>query len=145
MSSPLILSQSKESGLSKDPVGNRVGGGSGSGCMVARGEIYYVYWSPGLGSEQTGLRPALIVQNDIGNEFSSTTIVAAISSRRPRPYPFHVAITATESGLPQNSVVKCEQIQTVDQRRLGELVGQLGENKMREVDVALGLSLGFRI
>ena len=112
--------------------------------MVARGEIYNVDWSPGRGSEQTGLRPALIVQNDVGNEFSSTTIVAAISTRRPRAYPFHVAITTTESGLPRDSVVKCEQIQTVDQRRLGELVGLLGENKMREVDVALARSLGFR-
>lgn len=111
--------------------------------MIERGEIYEVDWSPGRGSEQAGVRPALVIQNDIGNAFSPTTIVGAISSRARRPYPFHVAITARESGLAQDSIVKCEQIQTIAQARLGRRVGSLGADKMREVDRALTHSLGI--
>jgi len=111
--------------------------------MSKRGEIYEVDWSSGRGSEQTGVRPALIIQNDIGNECSPTTIVAAISSRARRPYPFHVAIEAHESGLPQDSIVKCEQIQTIAQSRLGRRVGKLDADRMREVDRALTNSLGI--
>ena len=111
--------------------------------MASRGEIYYVDWNPGRGSEQTGVRPALIIQNETGNRYSSTTIVATVSTRPARAYPFHVAINAEESGLTRNSIVKCEQIQTIDQSRLGRLVGTLAEDKMAEVDVALSLSLGL--
>ena len=111
--------------------------------MVRRGEIYYVNWSPGRGSEQAGTRPALIIQNDVGNQFSSTTIVAAISTRQARAYPFQVAVTAGESGLPRDSIVKCEQIQTIDQTRLGRLVGALEAEKVSEVDFALQRSLGL--
>jgi mRNA interferase MazF len=111
--------------------------------MAKRGEIYEVNWSPGRGSEQAGIRPALVIQNDVGNEFSPTTIVAAVSSRPRRPYPFHVAITARESGLPQDSIVKCEQIQTIAQCRLERRVGRLNPSKMREVDVAIMSSLGI--
>lgn len=111
--------------------------------MPSRGEVYYVNWSPGRGSEQSGVRPALVVQNDTGNQYSPTTIVAAISTRLKSPYPFHVAIKAAESGLPQDSVVKCEQIQTIDQSRLGRLAGVLGKEKMREIDLALQRSLGL--
>jgi len=111
---------------------------------VARGgEIYYVDWSPGREPEQTGTRPALIVQNDVGNEFGPTTVVATVSTQRRRSYPFHVAISAEESGLPQNSVVKCEQLQTIDQTRLGRLLGSLTRDKMAEVDAALHRSLGL--
>ena len=111
--------------------------------MARRGEIYYIDWSPGRGSEQAGIRPGLVIQNDAGNQFSPTTIVLAVSTQQRRPYPFHVAISPQESGLPRNSVVKCEQIQTVDQTRLGNLLGMLGEDKMREVDEALHRSLGL--
>ncbi len=111
--------------------------------MASRGEIYYVDWSPGRGSEQTGTRPALIVQNDVGNRFSPTTVVAAVSTQQRRSYPFHVAISAEESGLPQNSVVKCEQLQTIDQTRLGRPLGSLTRDKMAEVDAALHRSLGL--
>ena len=111
--------------------------------MAIRGEIYYVDWSPGRGSEQAGVRPALIVQNDVGNRFSPTTIVAAISTRPGKLYPFHVAITAEESGLRRDSVVKCEQIQTVDQTRLERLAGRLSADRIQEVDVALRRSLGI--
>ena len=111
--------------------------------MVRRGEIYYVDWSLGRGAEQAGIRPALIIQNDVGNQFSSTTIVAAISTRRASDYPFQVAVTAGESGLPRDSIVKCEQIQTIDQTRLGRLVGALEAEKVFEVDLALQRSLGL--
>ena len=111
--------------------------------MIKRGEIYYVDWSPGRGSEQAGIRPSLIIQNDVGNQFSSTTIVAAISTRRTRAYPFQVAITAGESGLPMDSMIKCEQIQTIDRGRLSERVGVLGSDKVREVDLAVHRSLGL--
>ncbi|MBI4203327.1 MAG: type II toxin-antitoxin system PemK/MazF family toxin [Chloroflexi bacterium] len=111
--------------------------------MVKRGEIYLVHWSPGRGSEQTGIRPALVVQNNLGNQSGPTTIVATISTRRRRQYPFHVEIAPTESGLSYPSVVKCEQIQTVDQTRIGRLLGILGAEKMQEVDTALRWSLGL--
>ena len=111
--------------------------------MARRGEIYYVDWSPGRGSEQTGARPALIIQNDTGNRFSPTTIVAAVSTRQRRRFPFQVLVSASESGLPRDSVVKCEQIQTIDQARLGRLGGSLSAEKMQEVDLALHRSLGL--
>ena len=111
--------------------------------MARRGEVYYVDWSPGRGSEQAGIRPALVIQNDVGNQFSPTTIVAAISTQQRRPYPFQVAITAQESGLPLDNVVKCEQIQTIDQARLGRLAGALGVERMQEVGIALRRSLGL--
>jgi mRNA interferase MazF len=112
--------------------------------MTKRGEVYDVDWSPGRGSEQESVRPALIIQNDVGNELSSTTIVAAISTVRRRAYPFQVAVPAQEAGLPHDSIIKCEQVQTVDQARLGRLVGVVSESKMREVDLALHRSLGLR-
>lgn len=111
--------------------------------MVRRGEIYYVDWSIGRGSEQAGIRPALIIQNDVGNQFSPTTIVAAVSTSRGSTYPFQVLVASQESGLPRDSVVKCEQIQTIDQSRLGRLVGELGKQRLEEVDVALHRSLGL--
>ncbi len=100
-------------------------------------------WSGGRGSEQEGIRPALIIQNDVGNRFSPTTIVAAISTSRGSAYPFQVFIGSQESGLPRDSIVKCEQIQTIDQSRLGRLVGELGGRKLEEIDVALRRSLGL--
>ena len=113
--------------------------------MVKRGEIYYVDWSTARGAEQAGTRPALIIQNDVGNQFSSTTIVAAISTSRRTSYPFQVDVGSRESGLPRDSVVKCEQIQTIDQSRLGRLVGDLPDKKLAEVDAALHRSLGLEL
>ena len=112
--------------------------------MVRRGEIYQVDWSRGRGSEQTGVRPSLVIQNDIGNDLSSTTIVAAVTTLRGRTYPFQVAIRADDSGLPRDSVVKCEQLQTVDKVRLGQLMGRLDDEAMSRVGDALSLSLGLR-
>ncbi len=111
--------------------------------MVKRGEIYWLQLAGG-GSEQAGRRPALIIQNDVGNQLSPTTIVAAITSQpRRRAYPFHVPFTARESGLRLNGTIMCEQIQTVDQGRLGGLGGALSSARMREVDLALHRSLGL--
>ena len=110
---------------------------------VRWGELYYVDWSPGRGSEQQGVRPALVVQNDVGNQHSPTTIVAAVSSKLGRVYPFQVSVTAEESGLTVDSIVKCEQIQTIDQVRLGRRAGVLKPGRLGEVDWALCRSLGL--
>lgn len=111
--------------------------------MVRRGEIYWVDFGVGLGSEQSGVRPALVVQNDAGNANSSTTIVAMITSRGMRkPYPFHVPLQA--GILPKASTVLCEQVRTVDRRRFsGEPMVRLPPELMAEVDEALRLSLGL--
>jgi len=112
--------------------------------MVRRGEIYWLELPGSSGSEQADRRPVLIIQNDVGNLASPTTIVAAITSQpRRRRYPFHVPFTAQESSLPRDGTVLCEQIQTVDQRRLGALAGALTSSRMREVDQALRISLGL--
>ena len=112
--------------------------------MVKRGEIYRLEMPAGIGSEQAGRRPVLIVQNDLGNRYSNTTIVAAITSQqRQSRYPFHVPFTSQEGGLRRRGTVLCEQIQTIDQARLGPLMGILSDPKMEEVDEALKRSLGL--
>jgi mRNA interferase MazF len=110
---------------------------------IKRGEIYWVDWSPGCGSEQSGLRPALIIQNDIGNEFSPTTIVAACTTATIKPYPFIVPITSQESGLPRDCKINLSAILTIDKSCLGGKCGQLSEEKMDEVNVAIMKSLGL--
>lgn len=110
---------------------------------IRRGEIYWVDWNPRRGSEQSGMRPALIIQNDTGNRYSPTTIVASISTALERPYPFMVRFTIAESGLEQDSAVNLSAILTVDQTRLGDKCGQLISQKMLEVDEAINLSLGL--
>jgi mRNA interferase MazF len=123
---------------------------------VKRGEIYWVEFDPVKGSEQGGLGPALVVQNDVGNRFSPTTVVAAITRTiPPRPYPFVVTVEPAESGLPERSVVNCSQIATIQQAgsasRLrppwGEsyvrAIGQLSGEKLAEVDAALKFNLAL--
>ncbi len=123
---------------------------------VKRGEIYWVEFSPIKGSEQGGLRPALVVQNDIGNRFSSTTIVVAITRTLPtQNFPFVVVLTPDESGLPETSAVNCAQIATIQQagptsRLLPPRgqdrvrpIGYVDEAKMNKVDAALRYSLGL--
>jgi len=107
-----------------------------------RGEIWLFNWNPARGSEQKGIRPALIVQNDIGNEKSPTTIVAAISST-VKLFPMNVKIEPHESGLNLPSIVKTSQILTIDKNRLEKKLGQLSKKKMEEVNAALMLSLGL--
>ena len=107
-----------------------------------RGEIWIVNWNPARGSEQAGRRPALVIQNDIGNEKAPTTIVAAISSS-VKIFPMNVKIDSTEGGLELPSIVKTSQILTVDKKRLERRLGQLSTEKMEEVNQAIKLSLGF--
>ncbi|HHT71577.1 MAG: type II toxin-antitoxin system PemK/MazF family toxin [bacterium] len=110
---------------------------------LLRGDIWLVDWSPGRGSEQAGLRPALIIQNDIGNQYSPTTIVAAISTTITKTYPFHVQILPNESGLKGPSTIKAEQIMTIDKKRLVRKVGEISEEKILEVEKAVHISLGL--
>lgn len=110
---------------------------------IRRGEIYWVDWNPARGSEQAGIRPSLIIQNDIGNKFSPTTIVAACTTALEKPYPFMVPITAKESGLPKDSKVNLAVIITIDKFRLGDKCGMLSEDKMAEIEKAIKHSLAL--
>jgi mRNA interferase MazF len=107
-----------------------------------RGDVWIVNWNPARGSEQAGKRPALIIQNDIGNEKSPTTIVAAISSS-VKHYPMNVEIRPPEGGLTHPSIVKTSQIMTISKERLERRVGSLPGEKMAEVDKAVKLSLSL--
>ena len=110
---------------------------------MKRGDIYRADLDPVVGSEQGGVRPVVIIQNDTGNLHSPTVIVAAVTGRRKKPaLPVHVCITAAESGLAQDSVVLLEQVRTLEKTRLTRYLGTLGENTMRRIDRALRLSLG---
>jgi len=105
-----------------------------------RGEVWLVNWNPARGSEQAGRRPALVIQNDIGNEKASTTIVAGISSS-VKIFPMNVKVDPPEGGLGLASIVKTNQILTVDKKRLERRLGQLSSEKMKEVNLAIKLSL----
>jgi len=107
-----------------------------------RGEVWLVNWNSARGSEQAGKRPALIIQNDIGNEKASTTIVAAISSS-VKLYPMNVGINPQEGGLDYPSIIKTSQILTIAKERLEKRLGRLSENKMNDVDKAIKLSLAL--
>lgn len=112
--------------------------------QIKRGEIYYADLSPVVGSEQGGVRPVLIIQNDIGNKYSPTVIVSAITSQLGKAkLPTHIDLSAEKYNLPKNSVALLEQIRTLDKRRLREKVTSLSEEKMREVNRAILISLGF--
>jgi len=112
--------------------------------MVKRGELYYADLSPVVGSEQGGVRPVLVIQNDIGNRYSPTVIAAAITSQLNKAkLPTHIAIEAEEFGLPKNSIVLLEQIRTIDKQRLKEKIGELPVNMMSRVNDGLLISLGF--
>ena len=112
--------------------------------MIKRGELYYADLSPVVGSEQGGVRPILIVQNDTGNKYSPTIIAAAITSQiNKAKLPTHIEINANEFGLIKNSVILLEQIRTLDKRRLKERIGVLSPTTMQKVNTALLISLGF--
>jgi mRNA interferase MazF len=111
---------------------------------VHRGDIYYADLSPVIGSEQGGVRPVLIVQNDVGNKFSPTVIAAAITSQTAKTrLPTHININADRCGLSKDSVVLLEQIRTLDKRRLKERMGTLDDGSMQKVDNALSISFGL--
>ncbi len=111
----------------------------------SRGYIYRVKWFPGRGSEQTGTRPALVIQNNIGNQRSPNVIVASITTAPDKLYPFMVSLSSKESGLPKNSAVDLGSIITVAKERLGEKCGQLTPTTMIAVDNAICASLGIDI
>ncbi len=111
---------------------------------IKRGDIYYADLSPVVGSEQGGIRPVLIVQNDVGNRYSPTVIAAAITSRMGKTkLPTHIDIYADEVGLAKDSVVLLEQIRTLDKRRLREKMGHLDSAAMERVNGAISVSFGL--
>ena len=111
---------------------------------VKRGDIYYADLSPVVGSEQGGVRPVLIIQNDVGNKYSPTVIAAAITSRMGKTkLPTHIDVYAERAGLARDSVVLLEQVRTLDKRRLREKMGRLDESIMSEIDTAIAVSLGL--
>lgn len=111
--------------------------------QIKRGEIYFADLSPVVGSEQDGVRPVLILQNNMGNRHSPTTMVAAITSRKTKTkLPTHVRISVT--GLKSESIVLLEQIRTIDKSRLGEYVGKLSKSDMGRIDHAIIVSLGIK-
>ena len=111
---------------------------------VKRGDIYYADLSPVVGSEQGGVRPVLIVQNDTGNKYSPTVIAAAITSQINKArLPTHIELEARSYGLTKDSVVLLEQIRTIDKKRLKERMGKLDDNIMNAVDNAIAVSFGL--
>lgn len=112
--------------------------------MVKRGDIFYADLSPVVGSEQGGVRPVLVIQNDIGNKYSPTVICAAITSQiNKAKLPTHVEIIATNYELVKNSVILLEQIRTIDKKRLKEKICNLDKNLMKEVDKSIKISFGL--
>lgn len=111
---------------------------------VKRGDIYFADLSPVVGSEQGGIRPVLVIQNDVGNKYSPTVIVSAITSQLTKAkLPTHIELSSQEYNLPKNSVVLLEQIRTLDKRRLKEKITVIDEKKMKEINRAILISLGF--
>ena len=111
---------------------------------ICRGDIFYADLSPVVGSEQGGFRPVLVVQNDVGNKFSPTVIIAAITSQLSKAkLPTHIELNKEKYNLLKDSVVLLEQIRTLDKRRLVNKVSSLDEGVMQQVDVAMMISLGI--
>lgn len=117
---------------------------------IRRGDVYYADLSPVIGSEQGGIRPVLIVQNDTGNKYSPTVIAAAITSKTGKTkLPTHIEVSAgitaggARNGLPRNSVILLEQIRTIDKKRLMERMGKLDDVTMQQVNSAIGISFGL--
>ena len=112
---------------------------------IKRGDIFYADLSPVVGSEQGGVRPVLIVQNDVGNKYSPTVIAAAITSQQFKTrMPTHISVNASVCGLSKDSVVLLEQIRTLDKKRLREKMGNLPEMDMNRIDDALSVSIGLK-
>lgn len=113
-------------------------------AQIRRGDIYYADLSPVVGSEQGGIRPVVIVQNDIGNQYSPTVMIAAITSSTDKAkMPTHIFIEASASGLTKNSVVLLEQIRTIDKKRLCDYISCLDDGVMKEIDKAIAISFGI--
>ncbi len=111
---------------------------------IRRGDIFYADLSPVIGSEQGGIRPVLVIQNDVGNRYSPTIIVSAITSRQGKAkLPTHIEIPGELYGLNKDSVILLEQVRTIDKRRLREKTGHLDEGLMTKVNEALSTSFGL--
>ena len=112
--------------------------------LIKRGDIFYADLSPVIGSEQGGIRPILVVQNDVGNRYSPTVIAAAITSRINKAHlPTHIELDTKEFGLTKESVILLEQIRTIDKKRLREKIGHLDDERMKAVNEALNISFGL--
>ncbi|GIN22161.1 MULTISPECIES: type II toxin-antitoxin system PemK/MazF family toxin [Bacillaceae] len=112
--------------------------------VVKRGDVFFADLSPVVGSEQGGVRPVLVIQNDIGNRFSPTVIVAAITAQiQKAKLPTHVEIDSKRYGFERDSVILLEQIRTIDKQRLTDKITHLDEEMMEKVDDALQISLGL--
>jgi mRNA interferase MazF len=112
--------------------------------QIKRGDIYYADLSPVIGSEQGGIRPVLVIQNDVGNKYSPTTIVSAITSQiNKAKLPTHVEINAADYGLNKDSVVLLEQVRTIDKKRLREKIGHFDDDMMEKVNEAIKISFGL--
>lgn len=112
--------------------------------VVKRGDIFYADLSPVIGSEQGGIRPVLVVQNDVGNKYSPTVIAAAITSKiNKAKLPTHIEIDAKEYGLSRDSVILLEQVRTIDKQRLREKIGRLDDVQMEKVNDAITISFGL--
>ena len=112
--------------------------------IVKRGDIFYADLSPVVGSEQGGIRPVLVIQNDIGNKYSPTVIAAAITSQiNKAKMPTHIELAAKDYGLNKDSVILLEQIRTIDKRRLREKIGRIDDGLMASVNNALSISFGL--
>lgn len=112
--------------------------------VIRRGDIFYADLSPVVGSEQGGLRPVLIIQNDVGNKFSPTVIAAAITSQVTKTkLPTHIGVFADSYGLAKDSVILLEQVRTIDKQRLKEKMGHLDEGLMSRVNEAISVSFGL--
>ena len=111
---------------------------------MKRGDIFYADLRPVIGSEQGGIRPVLIIQNDVGNRHSPTVICAAITSKMNKAkLPTHIELNASKYDMDKDSVILLEQLRTLDKRRLKEKMGHLDEEMMREIDTAIAVSLGL--
>lgn len=111
---------------------------------IKRGDIFYADLSPVIGSEQGGVRPVLVIQNDVGNKYSPTVIICAITSKIEKAkIPTHIELSAIEYDLQKDSVALLEQIRTIDKKRLQEKIGSVNGYKMKQIDSALLISLGF--
>lgn len=115
-----------------------------SNAIIKRGEVYYADLSPVVGSEQGGVRPVLVIQNNIGNKYSPTIIIAAITSQMNKAkLPTHIEIKAGNYGLVKDSVLLLEQIRTIDRKRMKDKIGRCDANFMKKVNAALAISIGL--
>ncbi len=111
---------------------------------VCRGDVFYADLNPVAGSEEGGIRPVVVIQNDTGNRYSSTLIAAVTTRTRKRRLPTHVFVKASSGGLPADSIIMLEQIRTIDKVRLGQYLGHLDDETMKRIDRAAGRSIGLR-